>query len=194
MVRTVCSVVIGVLIVCTPASATVILPIEFRELVTSTPVIVHGVVVDVRSEWVEGRRAVETFVTLEAAEYLKGNLGQRVTFKVPGGQLGRYRTVFVGAPTFNQGEELILFLKSSGPSVPFIAGLTQGVFRVVADAAAGRRVVAPPVVLARSAVDEQSIVRGDPGRRTLALEEFRDLVRRVLDDSTRREQPRGRRQ
>jgi hypothetical protein len=40
--------------------ATVIIPIEFRELVTTAPVIVHGQIVDVRAEWVDGRRSVET--------------------------------------------------------------------------------------------------------------------------------------
>ncbi len=44
--------------------ATVIVPIEFRELVTTAPVIVHGQVVDVRSRWVDGRRSLETFVTV----------------------------------------------------------------------------------------------------------------------------------
>src|SRR6266850_4866174 len=111
---------LGIALVVLPVvlRATVIVPIEFRELVTIAPVIVHGRVVDVRSDWVDGRRSVETFVTVEAAEYLKGNLGERVTFKVPGGQLGRYRTVFVGAPEFQDGDEVILFLKRSGPSYP----------------------------------------------------------------------------
>src|SRR4029453_9530015 len=89
--------------------ATVILPIEFRELVTIAPVIVHGHVVDVRTEWVDGRRAIETFVTVQADEYLKGNLGETLTVRVPGGQMGRYRTVFVGAPEFREGEGAVLF-------------------------------------------------------------------------------------
>jgi hypothetical protein len=186
MLRNIVSVLIALLVCISSASATVILPIEFRELVTSTPVIVHGVVVDVRSSWVDGRRAVETFVTLEVAEYLKGNLGQHVTFKVPGGQLGRYRTVFVGAPTFTAGDELVLFLNSSGPSFPFIVGLTQGVFRVVPDTASGRRVVIPPIVLANAGESGQPIVRGDPARRSLPLQDFRELVGQVLSDSLRR--------
>src|SRR5688572_15298321 len=92
--------------------ATVIVPIEFRELVATSPVIVHGLVTDVRSAFVDGRRSVETFVTIEAGEYLKGNLGQHVTFKVPGGEIGRYRTVFVGAPEFRTGDEVVLFLRT----------------------------------------------------------------------------------
>src|SRR5687768_7359219 len=80
--------------------ATVLVPIEFRELVSIAPVIVHGRVVDVRSAFVDGRRSVETFVTVEAGDYLKGQLGPNFTIRIPGGQMGRYRTVFVGAPEF----------------------------------------------------------------------------------------------
>ena len=160
--------------------ATVIVPIEFRELVTIAPVIVHGRVVDVRADWVDGRRSVETFVTVEATEYLKGNLGDRVTFKVPGGQLGRYRTVFVGAPAFQEGDEVVLFLKGGAPSYPYIIGLSQGAFRVVADERSGRRMVTTPVVMGKGGDDPEPIVRGAAARKPLPIEAFRELVRLVL--------------
>jgi hypothetical protein len=168
------------LFVTIPLHATVLLPIEFRELVTTAPVIVHGQVVDVRSGWVDGRRAIETFVTLEVAEYLKGNLGEHVTLKVPGGQLGRYRTVLVGAPAFATGDEVVLFLKTDGPSFPFIVGLSQGVFRIVTDRQTGRRVVAPPVVMGTGNADAVRIVRGDPARKPVPIDMFRDSVRQAL--------------
>jgi hypothetical protein len=165
--------------------ATVLLPIEFRELVTSAPVIVHGQVVDIRSEWVDGRRAVETFVTVEAAEYLKGKLGEQVTFKVPGGRVGRYRTVFVGAPSFEKGDEVVLFLKAEGPSFPFIIGLSQGVFRVVTDPGSGRRLVTPPALIGTS-VEPTRVVRGDPGRKPVPIDAFRESVKKVLSEGAAR--------
>jgi hypothetical protein len=188
MRRILVSVFCCVCFLCAHASATVLAPIEFRQLVTSSPVIVHGTVVDVRSDWVDGRRAVETFVTVEAGDYLKGDLGPRVTFKVPGGQLGRYRTIFVGAPTFQSGDELVLFLKSNGASYPFITGLSQGLFRVVTDRTSGRRLVTPPAVVGKPGVDER-VVRGDPARRPLPLDDFRALVRQM---QMMREPSRGR--
>ena len=160
--------------------ATVILPIEFRELVTIAPVIVHGRVVDVRTEWVDGRRAIETFVTVQADEYLKGNLGETLTVRVPGGQMGRYRTVFVGAPEFRDGDEVVLFLKLAGPSYPYIIGLSQGAFRVVPDARTGRRMVTTPIVMGTGGDERERIVRGDVTRRPLAIEAFRDAVRQVM--------------
>jgi hypothetical protein len=160
--------------------ATVLVPIEFRELVAAAPVIVHGRVVDVRSEFVDGRRAVETFVTVEAAEYLKGSLGTHLTVRVPGGQLGRYRTVFVGAPEFRDGDEVVLFLKGNGSALPFIIGLSQGAFRVVADAGSGRRMVTTPIVMGRADGAAETVVRGDVTRKPLPIESFRDLVRQVI--------------
>jgi hypothetical protein len=160
--------------------ATVIVPIEFRELVTIAPVIVHGRVVDVTTEWVDGRRAVETFVTVAVVEYLKGNLGESVTFRVPGGQLGRYRTVFVGAPEFQKDDEVVLFLNHAGPSYPYIIGLSQGAFRVVADARTGRRMVTTPILMGKGSDEPERIVRGDATRRPLPIDAFRDAVRQVL--------------
>src|SRR5215470_16062977 len=89
--------------------ATVLVPIEFRELVAISNVIVHGRVTDAHGEWTDGRRGVETLVTISASDYLKGDLGGSFTIHVPGGQLGRYRTLFVGAPEFRAGDEVVLF-------------------------------------------------------------------------------------
>lgn len=160
--------------------ATVIVPIEFRELVTTAPVIVHGQVVRVRSGWVDGRRSVETFVTVAAAEYMKGDLGETVTFRVPGGQIGRYRTVFVGAPEFKAGDEVVLFLKHAGPSYLYIIGLSQGAFRVVPDARTGRRMVTTPIVMGKGGDHPEPVVRGDVTRKPVAIDAFRDAVRQAL--------------
>ena len=160
--------------------ATVIVPIEFRELVATAPVIVHGQVVDVRAGWVDGRRAVETFVTVAAADYLKGHLGDSITFRVPGGQIGRYRTVFVGAPEFKEGEEVVLFLKHAGPSYLYIVGLSQGAFRVVAEPRTGRHMVTTPIVIGKGGSESEPIVRGDVTRKPLPIDAFRDAVRQVM--------------
>jgi hypothetical protein len=160
------------------ARATVLIPIEFRELVTLSTAIVHGRVTDVRAAWVDGRRSVETFVTIEAAEYMKGSLGETLTVRVPGGQIGRYRTIFVGAPEFRQGDEVVLFLRSYNGTLS-IVGVSQGAYRVVADAG-GRRTVTSPIVMAVPGVDAQPVVRGDAARRPVAIDTFRDLVKRVV--------------
>jgi hypothetical protein len=160
------------------AGATVLIPIEFRELVSVSSTIVHGRVSDVHAEWIDGRRSLETFVAVEADEYYKGNGAGTLTVRVPGGQLGRFRTIFVGAPEFRPGDEVVLFLRSYNGRT-LIVGLSQGAFRVVPDTA-GRRMVTSPVVMSASGTESQPIVRGDAARRPMAIDAFRDLVKRVM--------------
>jgi hypothetical protein len=155
--------------------ATVLVPIEFRELARVADVIVHGRVTDVHGEWMDGRRSVETLVTIDTIDYLKGNLGATVTIHIPGGRLGRYRTLFVGAPEFRAGDEVVLFLRANR-----IIGLSQGAFRVVPDAQTGRPMVVSPIVMSLNPDVSEVVVRGDSRRRSVALDQFRDVVRQVL--------------
>jgi len=155
--------------------ATVLVPIEFRELVTVASVIVHGRVTGVQGEWTDGRRGVETLVTVAASEYLKGDLGATFTIHIPGGRLGRYRTVFVGAPEFRAGDEVVLFLRANR-----IIGLSQGAFRVTPDAKSGQPMVVSPIVMSIDPSTPERVVRGDSRRKPVGLDLFRDLVRQVL--------------
>ena len=90
----------------------------------------HGRVVDVRSALTGPRRTIESFVTVAVIESLKGAPGGTITFRVPNGQVGRYRRVLIGAPEFAEGEELVLFLRGRAPEMPTLVGLSQGVYRV----------------------------------------------------------------
>jgi len=94
---------------------------------------VHGRVVDIRPQIAGDRRTIETVVTLAVLDAIKGQPGATVYFRVPGGQIGRYRRFMVGAPEFASGDEVVLFLKGRPPVVPFPFGLNQGVYRVVRD-------------------------------------------------------------
>ena len=163
--------------------ATVILPASLGELAAGAQAIVHGRVVAIEPRWVPGRRQIETLVTLHADEYLKGELGVELTFKVPGGQLGPYRSVMVGAPTFHEGDEIVVFLNAQGPAVPWISGLNQGVFRVAEDPSGGK-VVIPGVSLV--AGGEAQSVRGDPARRRAGLQAFTDQVKALVRDGRAR--------
>lgn len=159
--------------------ATVLLPAEFREVVAGSQIIVYGRVADVRPEWSDDRRRIDTIVTLEAGTFLKGGPGEAVTFRVPGGQIGRYRNVMIGAPQFQEGEEVVLFLSAAGPAVAHVFGLSQGVYRVRVDTRTGRRMVIPPVLTASSDAP-QTIVRGDQSRQPLALDAFSASVRTAM--------------
>jgi hypothetical protein len=59
--------------------------------------------------------------------------------------------------------------------MPTVFGLSQGLYRVTRTAA-GRAVVAP-AILAAPAAGTERVVRGDPARQPLALEDFTREVR-----------------
>jgi hypothetical protein len=164
--------------------ATVLVPAEFSEVVAGSQIIVYGRVTSVRAEWSDDRSRIDTVVTAIAGSYLKGGPGSTVTFRVPGGQIGRYRNVMIGAPQLQPGEEAVLFLSASGPSIAHIFGLSQGLYRVKVDTRTGQRTVLPPV-LAANGDKPQTIARGDTKRRQLSLDEFAATVRQAMSGGGR---------
>lgn len=161
-----------------PVRATVVVPADLGVLSREAFAIVRGRVLAVEARWTTAdRRSIETVVTLEREASLKGSLGPEVRFRVPGGRLGRYRSITIGAPEFAPGQHVIVFLGASGPSLPFVLGFSQGVFRLVPDAA-GWAVTPPPVLpVAGSATP---IVRGDSTRRPMKLADFEMRVRELV--------------
>src|SRR6202048_72524 len=113
-----------------PAGATVLIPADLGELSRDAVAIARGRVAALDARWTEDRGTIETIVTLEVESYLKGSLGSTLRFRVPGGELGRFRSVVVGAPAFAVDQRVVVFLGARGPSVPHVLGMSQGVFRL----------------------------------------------------------------
>jgi hypothetical protein len=173
---------LALLLVAPGLRATVLVAAEFREIVAGSQVIVYGRIADVRPEWSTDRRRIDTIVTVEAGSYFKGGPASVVTFRVPGGQIGPYKNVMVGAPEFQPGEEAVLFLRADGPAMAHVFGLSQGVFRVRVDAQDGRRLVVPPVLMAPNEAP-LIVKRGAADRRPLPLAEFAATVRAAMAET-----------
>jgi hypothetical protein len=167
----------GWLAVPAQAAATVLLPADFNTVVTESEVIVHGRVTGVTSMLAGARRTIETVVTLEVIDGLKGVSTRAVSFRVPNGHVGRYRRILVGAPDFVEGDEVFVFLDGRGPTMPALFGLSQGVYRV---ARTGIGAVVAPPVMARGAAAER-VVRGDPARAPIAIALFAREVRAAME-------------
>ena len=71
--------------------------------------------------------------------------------------------------------KMIASFSSRGPSVPHVLGLNQGVFHLSRAAGNAGWLVTSPVIA--PAAGNVRIVRGDPARRALALDEFEQTVR-----------------
>lgn len=156
-------------------SAMVVVPAGFSEMVTASDLVVHGRVTAIRPQLVGDRRTIETVITVVVVDALKGQSGATVYFRVPGGQVGRYRRIMPGAPEFAEGDEVVLFLRGHAPAIPFPFGLSQGVYRVVRGAG-GSTLVTPPAI----AEVPGRVVRGDPSRRPIELSVFAQSVRAMV--------------
>jgi hypothetical protein len=144
---------------------------DFQTLVTEARTIVLGRIASLDTEWTEGRRGIETLLSIEVERTLKGSAGDSVTVRVPGGQMGPYLSVMPGAPRFTEGEEVVLFLAGAPPELPHILALSQGVFRVVRDPNTGERTVVPELLRA-SADGAVQVIRGDLTRKPTPLGRF----------------------
>jgi len=166
-----------------PAQATVIVPAGVAELATEARAIAHGRVVRIETRQGEGRR-VERLVTVQVFDYLKGGLGNVVQLQLPGGTLGRYRTIMIGAPEIEEGDEVVLFLgQRDGDALPYVLGFHQGLYRLVSDPSTGERFVMPPPVQGvggESGGQPVTVTRGDVNRRPPTLDEFRATIAAAL--------------
>jgi len=168
-----------VLMAVAPARATVLIGADLGELTRDARAIVRGRVVAVDAQWTADRRTIETLVTLEVERYLKGALGETVQFRVPGGVFGRFRSIVVGAPTFAVDDRVVVFLGAHGPSVPYVVGFSQGVFRIARSRDGSAWLVTPPALLP-STSGAVTVVRGDPARVPQPLNEFEEKVRGLV--------------
>jgi hypothetical protein len=160
--------------------ATVLIPADLGDLSRDARAVALGRVVAVDARWADDRRSIDTLVTLDVDAYLKGSLGSPLQFRVPGGQLGRYRSILVGAPEFAINQRVVVFLGARGPSVPHVLGLSQGVFRLVAASNGSSWLVTPPPVWPAVAGPGR-VVRGDAARQPMPLADFERQVRALVE-------------
>ena len=132
----------AVIVAATSVSATTVVPPTFEQLVDQAQVIFHGTVTKVNSQWIgEGaQRRIETFVTFDVKESLKGKAGKSYTIRTFGGTVDGETMMIGDAPTFEVGDDQILFVENNGSQVVPLVGLMHGQFRVRKDES-GREMV-----------------------------------------------------
>jgi len=156
--------------------ALTIAPMTFEELVREASAVVYARVADVRGQWAQDRRSIDSLVTLDALHYLKGDFGKTVVMRLPGGESAGLVQVIPGAPVLREGDLVVLFLAARGPAIPGPVGLNQGVFRVAHDGRTGQSLVSPPPLQSSTA---GRVIRGAADRRVLTLEAFEASVREL---------------
>lgn len=153
------------------ASASVVVPMSLDELSTAAAAIVDAQVIAVHVTADAGR--IERVVSLRVIERWKGEAADVIHVRLPGGTLGRTRTLVTGVPLLEEGDRFVLFLDRGQVGAYRVLGLHQGAWRVSASPRDGALLVGPapagdaPAGLVR---------RGDGTRRSRRLDVFRHEI------------------
>lgn len=111
-----------------PAAAATFVTMSVEEVARSSDVVVRGLVVSREARATrDGRIITEVEIAVESA--WKGATDRVVRLVVPGGSLGWIALSVDAAPTFEEGEEVIVFLARNGPGYS-VSGYALGKYRV----------------------------------------------------------------
>jgi hypothetical protein len=102
--------------------------LSLEELTSKSSIIIRGKVIALSSRWNEERTQILTDVTIEVSDYIKGeSQGAELTIRVPGGVVEGIGMWVSDVPSFEEGQEVVLFL--FGNDFEVVGGF-QGKFTV----------------------------------------------------------------
>jgi hypothetical protein len=112
-----------------PLSASTFIAMDEGELLASSQAVVSGKVLDVRAFWNEDRTAIVSEARVLVDELLAGEAPNVVVVKTFGGQVGDFGIVAHGFPTFQAGEQVLLYLAADGDDFR-VTGYRLGQYRI----------------------------------------------------------------
>lgn len=124
-------------------TATTVIPPTFEQLVKQAEVIFQGTVTDVKSVW-EGQgaqRHIDTYVTFQVSDKVKGDAGSSYTIRMLGGTVGDETMLITDTPKFHVGEREILFVEHNYDQFVPLVGINNGHFRVQRNDESGRDII-----------------------------------------------------
>ena len=169
--------------------ASTVIPPTFDQLVQQAEVIFQGTVTNVRSVW-EGegaQRHIDTYVTFQVQDNVKGSAGASYTIRMLGGTVGDETMEVTDTPKFNVGDRDILFVEHNYEQFVPLVGIKNGRFRVQRDEQTGRDVVLngegePVRDLTKVGREEESVSASE----AISPEELKSAVQQKLIDSSDR--------
>ena len=123
--------------------ATTVIPPTFEQLVDQAETIFQGKVTNVRSIWAgEGaQRHIESYITFQIEESLKGTPGESYTLQILGGTVDGETMEVTDSPKFVVGGRDILFVEHNGEQFVPLVGINHGRFHIQRNQQAGREII-----------------------------------------------------
>ena len=166
--------------------ASTVIPPTFDQLVQQAEVIFQGTVTNVRSVW-EGegaQRHIDTYVTFQVQDNVKGSAGASYTIRMLGGTVGDETMEVTDTPKFSVGDRDILFVEHNYEQFVPLVGIKNGRFHVQRDEQTGRDVVLngegePVRDLTKVGREEESVSASE----AISAEDLKSAVKSKLADS-----------
>lgn len=152
--------------------------LNLTQLTHSARAIVVGTVSEVTSFEAGDRSTIYTKITLDVSDNLKGARTGAYSFTQLGGVIGDRRVSVAGFPTFNPGQELLLFLNNDPSGTIATVGLGQGKFVVKTDETTGIKQVVNDVV-GLEVIADGSLTT--PETISMSLDDMKTKIRETLN-------------
>ena len=170
-------------------TATTVIPPTFEQLVQQAELIFQGTVTDVRSVW-EGegaQRHINTYVTFQIGENMKGNAGSSYTIRILGGTVGDETMEVTDTPKFKMGDRDILFVEHNNDQFVPLVGINNGRFHVQRDGQTGRDIVVngegePVRDVTKFGREEESVSAAE----AISPDQFKSAIQKQLTDQADR--------
>ncbi|HEY6911600.1 MAG TPA: hypothetical protein VI356_19640 [Myxococcales bacterium] len=114
-------------------------PADVSSLTAASDAVVHAQVVRRTSAWGAAGGQIFTTVVLHTLETWKGQPSSEVTVLVPGGEVGEIAQTVQGSAQFQDGEEVVVFLRKRTSDVFAVERFALGKFAVGAPAGLPKR-------------------------------------------------------
>ena len=165
------------------AAATTVEKMSLKDLAKKSDAIVLARVEDETARY-DANKEIYTYITLRVLEPVKGpKKDDVITIRQIGGTVDKIASIVPGTPSFQKGEEVVLFLtKKDGAGYPWVMGLQQGKYSVTSDEQ-GTKNVRNEVGGLTFAAPGGKTTEADAAAKVQPLQAFLDGLRTELDEA-----------
>lgn len=147
-----------------PGTAGTLPKLSLSELLDRSSAVVHGRVVRHWSAWDAGHEFIWTHYELRPSEVIHGRTAPAYTISEPGGIVGDVGLKVSNSVSFVDGEEVVVFLRTTPSGLLRVSGGPQGKLRVV-NTYAGKMVRVESQIFTTTLEALRSTIRSTAARR-----------------------------